>query len=96
MSDKDAPKSAIELAMEKLQARGGYEGKKLSAKQKAKIAEVRSRCRASIAQLEIESVSTLAQATSLEELDALKAGIAKEKERFNREMEDKVEKIREG
>ena len=34
------------------------------------------------------------QATTLEELEAMKEALAKEKERLNREMEDKVKKIR--
>ena len=95
MSDDDAPKSAYEIAMEKLRARGDFEEKKLTDSQKAEIADVRSRYRARIAQLEIESASKLAQATSLEELEAQKAEIAKEKQRLNREMEEKVETIRE-
>jgi hypothetical protein len=95
MSDDDAPKSAYEIAMEKLRARGGFEETKLTDEQKAEIAEVRSRYRARIAQLEIESASKLAQATSLEELETQKAEIAKEKQRLKGEMEEKVETIRE-
>ena len=53
MSDKGAPKSAYELAMEKLKARGDYEEKKLTSKQKAAIADIRSRYRARIAEAEI-------------------------------------------
>jgi hypothetical protein len=95
MSDDDAPKSAFEIAMEKLRSQGGFEEKKLTDGQKAEIADVRSRYRARIAQLEIESESKLAQATSLEELETQKAEVAKEKQRLNREMEEKVENIRE-
>ena len=51
MSDDEAPKSAVELAMEKLRA-SGFEETKLTDDQKAEIAELRSRCRASIAELE--------------------------------------------
>ena len=40
MSDKGAPKSAYELAMEKLKARGDYEERKLTDKQKAAIADL--------------------------------------------------------
>jgi hypothetical protein len=36
------------------------------------------------------------QAASLEELEALKEALGKEKERLNREMEDKVQKVRQG
>jgi hypothetical protein len=96
MSDDDAPKSAFEIAMEKLRARGDYEETKLTDAQKAEIAEVRSRYRARIAELEIESGSKLATAASLEELETLKAELTSEKGRLNREMEEKVEKIREG
>ncbi len=54
MSDDDAPKSAVELAMEKLRMRGDYEEVKLTDEQKAEIADIRSRCHAQIAKLEIQ------------------------------------------
>lgn len=94
MSDEGAPKSAFELAMEKLKAQGGYEERKLTGKQKAQIADIRSRCRARIAQAEIEHQSKLATVGSYEELEKLKTELAREKERLNAEMEEKVQEVR--
>jgi len=94
MSDKGAPKSAYELAMEKLKARGDYQEKKLTGEQKAAIAEIRSRYRARIAEAEIQHQTRLATVTTYEELDKLKNELAREKERLNAEMEEKVEEVR--
>lgn len=94
MSDEGAPKSAFELAMEKLKARGDYEEKKLTGKQKAAIAEIRSRYRARIAEAELAHQSKLATVTTYEELDKLKTELAREKEHLNGEMEEKVEEVR--
>jgi hypothetical protein len=91
---EDEPKSAIELAMEKLRARGDFVETPLTDAQKAEIAETRSFYRARIAELEIQEESKMRQATSLEELEAMKEALAKEKERLNQEMEDKVRRIR--
>ena len=92
--DDDAPKSAVELAMEKLRARGDFEEVKLTDEQKAAIAVVRSRCRAQIAELEIQQESKLRAATSFEEVEALRAELKKEKDRLEEEMEKKVSEIR--
>ena len=94
MSDNDAPKSAIEIAMEKLKARGDYTERRLSNEQKAEIAEARSRCKAKIAELEIQQESKMQTATSLEELEKLRAELSAEKDRLNEETERKVEEIR--
>lgn len=92
---EDEPKSAIELAMEKLRARGDFAETFLTDAQKAEIAETRSFYRAKIAELEIHQETKMRQATTLEELEALKKELTKEKERLHREMEDKVQKVRE-
>jgi hypothetical protein len=94
MSDEEAPKSAFELAMEKLKAQGGYEEKKLTDGQKAEIADIRSRYRARVAQAEIEHQSKLATVASYEELEKLKSDLSREKERLNSEMEEKVQEVR--
>ena len=94
MSDEGAPKSAYELAMEKLKARGDYEERKLTDEQKKAIADIRSRYRARIAQIEIEHQSKLASVTSYEDLEKLKNELVREKERLNGEMEEKVEEVR--
>jgi len=94
MPDHGAPKSAYELAMEKLKARGDYEEKKLTTKQKAAIADIRSRYRARIAEAEIQHQSKLATVTSYEELEKVKNELTRDKERLNAEMEEKVEEVR--
>lgn len=94
MSDDEAPKSAVELAMEKLRARGDFEEVKLSNKQKAEIADIRSRCRAQIAELEIQQEATLRTAGAFEEVEILRAELKKERGRLEEEMETKVSKVR--
>jgi hypothetical protein len=94
MSDEGAPKSAFELAMEKLKARGDYEERKLTDEQKKEIADIRSRYRARIAQAEIQHQSRLATVTSHEELEKVNHELAREKERLNAEMEEKVAEVR--
>jgi len=94
MSDDDAPKSAVELAMEKLDARDKFKAVKLTVKQKAEIAEIRSRCRAQIAEHEIQHETTLRAAGSFDEAEILRAELKKEKERLEEEMEKKVSDVR--
>ena len=93
-SDEGAPKSAFELAMEKLKARGDYQERKLTNEQKAEIADIRSRYRSRIAQAEIEHQSKLSSVSTYEELEKLKTDLAREKERLNAEMEEKVVEVR--
>ena len=95
MSDDDAPKSAYELAMEKLRGRSDFEETKLSDDQKKEIAELRSRTRAKIAELEIQLDSKLKAATSYEEIEKLRAELAHDKERLNEELDAKVAAVRE-
>ena len=94
MSDDDVPKSAVELAMEKLRA-DGFEETKLTDKQKAEIADIRSRCRAKIAEFEIQQGPKMRAVGSMEELGLLRAEVSKEKARLEREMEKKVSAVRE-
>ena len=94
MSDDEAPKYAVELAMEKLRA-DGFEEKKLTDKQKAEIADIRSRCRAKIAEFEIRQEAKMRAVASMEELELLRAEVSQEKERLEREMETKVSAVRE-
>ncbi len=94
MSEDDEPKSAVELAMEKLRARGDFTETSLTDAQKAEIADIRSLYQSKIAELEIHEAAKMRQAATLEELEALKEALAKEKERLNQEMEDKVKEAR--
>ncbi len=94
MVDDDTPKSAVELAMEKLRARDDFEEVVLSDAQKKKIADARSRTRAKIAELEIQQDGKLRQVASLEEAEVLRDEIKKEKARLEEELEKQVAKIR--
>lgn len=94
MSDDEAPKSAVELAMEKLRA-SGFPETELSDAQKAEIAEIRSRFRAKIAELEIHHQGKLGGIASFEEVEILKGELNKEKARLEAEMEKEVSRVRE-
>ena len=91
---EDEPKSAVELAMEKLRARGDF-SQKLTDDQKAEIAEIRTRYKAKIAELEIKQQDKMNKASSYEEIESLKEELVKEKTRFNEKMEAEVRKVRE-
>ncbi len=94
MPEDDEPKSAVELAMEKLRARGDFAETSLTDAQKAEIADIRSLYKSKIAEHEIHEAAKMNQATTLEDLEAMKEALAKEKERLSHEMEDKVKKVR--
>lgn len=94
MSDDDAPKSAYELAMEKLRARDDFEEVELTDEQKGEIADIRSRYRAQIAELEIKNEGNLRTAGSFDEIETLRAELKKEKQRLEEEMEKKVSEVR--
>lgn len=96
MSD-DAPKSAFELAMERLRKKDAAEGvvdKPLSDQQKAEIAEVRQMYSARIAQEDILHKSKLATTWEPEERMKLEEGYRRDVQRLNDERDRKIEKIR--
>jgi hypothetical protein len=91
------PKSAYEIAMEKLRARGDYQETSLSDEQKAEIAELRNRHKAKIAELEIKHQGDLRQAIesgSFEDAERLQEEFAGERARLEKELEAQVEKVR--
>lgn len=92
---EDEPKSAVELAMEKLRARGDFSETPLTDEQKAQIAEIRNKYKARIAELEIKQEDKIKKATSYEEVESFKEELAKEKIRLNEKMETEVRKVRE-
>ena len=93
MSDEE-PKTAIEIAMEKLRASGDFSAKSLTDDQKAEIAEIRSRHRAKIAELEIKQKDKMSKVASYEELEALQGELVQEKKRLEEKMEKDVEQVR--
>jgi hypothetical protein len=93
----DAPKSAFELAMERLRRKDqeeGIEERPLTDDQRARIAETRSLYQARIAELEILAGSDRAKATTHEELDAIEERYRSERERLGQERDRKIEEIR--
>jgi hypothetical protein len=92
---EDEPKSAVEIAMEKLRARGDFSQKTLTDEQKAEIAEIRTRYKARIAELEIKQQDKMNKASSYEELESFKDELVNEKKRLNEKMEAEVRKVRE-
>ncbi len=98
MSD-ERPKSALELAMERLRRKDADEGvveRAVSADQKAGIAEVRSVYAAKIAQEEILYKSKLATVWEPEERAKLEEGYRREIQRLNDERDRKIDRIRSG
>ena len=91
---EDEPKSAVELAMEKLRARGDFDEQPLSDEQKAEIADIRSLYRSKIAELEIKQQDKIAKAASYEEAQSLQEELAHEKTRLNDKMESEVKKVK--
>jgi hypothetical protein len=92
---EDEPKSAVEIAMEKLRARGDFSQKPLTDEQKAEIAEIRTRYKARIAELEIKQQDKMNKASSYEEIESFKEELVKERIRLNEKMEAEVRKVRE-
>ena len=99
MSTDNPPKSAVELAMERLRQRDAEAGivpRALTDEQKAAIAEVRNFYQAKIAEQEVLHQSHLLQARDPDEYNALEAEFAQYRERLAAERESKIEKIRAG
>jgi exonuclease VII large subunit len=96
-------KSAWEISLEKSDklVPGGKKRKKLTAKQKEQIAEIRKECKAKIADKDItlqHKVKYLEERTPPEllhsESEQLKQEFAEEKDRLEKEMESQIEAIR--
>ena len=101
MSDDGAPKSSLELAMERLRKKDAEEGvttRPLTEQQKRDIAEVRSLYDSKIAEQDILRQSAMkpllgADPAALDEMDRR---FRRERERLVSERDAKVEKIRRG
>lgn len=96
-SNDEAPKSAIELAMERLRrkdAEAGTTGPALTDEQKSEIAEVRQVYAARLAQAEILHASQLATTWEPEARQKLDAEYRHEVSRLNDDRERKIEAIR--
>ena len=97
-ADKE-PKSAYELAMERLQAKDRAAGidapKVLTAEQKRQIAEFRSEAKAKIAELEIFRKGAIAEAAGdPEKLAEIDEHFRIDQERIQSRMETEIRKVR--
>jgi hypothetical protein len=99
MADDNRPKSAYELAMERLRKKdseAGVEEKPLTAEQKAAIAEARQVYEARIAEREILHQAALRKAASYEEIERLNQELRRDRDRLASDRDEKMTKIRRG
>jgi hypothetical protein len=97
MSDNDALKSSVELAMERLRkkdADAGIESRVVTDEQKAAIAEIRSFYDSKIAEQEVLHQSKLRASTDHAEREAISQEYRRERERLTGERDRKIEKAR--
>jgi hypothetical protein len=97
MSDDGAPKSAYELAMQRLRKKdrdAGVEERLLTSEQRAEIADVRRVYDARLAEREILYQSERRRAEAPEALEQLEENYRRDRERLAGERDAKVEKIR--
>jgi hypothetical protein len=99
VSDEEAPKSALELAMARLRKQdkeAGIEEKPVSDAQRAKIGEIRSFYGAKLAEREILHKSALRQTGGEPEaVQALEDEYRRDRERLTSERDKKIEEARE-
>ena len=96
MSD-ERPKTAYELAMERLRKKdteSGVDERPLSAEQKAAIAEARQVHDAKVAEREILHQAALRGAGSHEEIERLNAELRRDRERLASARDRKITEIR--
>lgn len=97
MSDEE-PKSAWEIALEKLKAQDQSDIIPLTTEQKAQIAEIRSRFRAKVAEVELRHQSRRKEAETrgaTDEIEKIEQQLIREKERLAAEEEALARKVRE-
>jgi hypothetical protein len=95
----EAPKSAYELAMERLRKKdkeAGVEERTVTDEQKAAIAEIRRVYEAKLAEREILHQSERRKAASPEALAQVEEEYRRDRERIGDERDRKIEKVREG
>jgi hypothetical protein len=97
LSEDDAPKSAYEIILERLQKKDredGVEKRPLTDEQKDRIAEVRRFYEARLAEREILHQSSRRKAADLEALDKLEEEYRRDRERIASERDRKVDEAR--
>jgi hypothetical protein len=96
MSD-EAPKTAYEVAMERLRkkdADAGTEAKPLTDRQRTDIAEVRNFYEAKLAERDVLHQSTLRRANDPEAVQVLDQEYRRDRERLSSERDAKIARIR--
>lgn len=99
MSEDDAPKSAYELAMERLRkqdAESGAEIRPLTDEQRTAIAEVRNFYEAKAAEVEVLHQSEIRRVAEPDARALLEEQYRRDRERLNSERDSKIERIRRG
>ena len=94
----DAPKSALDLVMERLRkkdAEAGVTEKPLTDEQRAAIAEARSVYEARVAERKIMHQAAARKTFDSDELQTLDDALRRDLERFESDRENKVRRIRE-
>ena len=93
----DGPKSAFELAMERLRQKdkeAGVDERPLTDEQKPAIAEARQLYTARVAEREILHQAALREARTQEEIDRLNEELRRDKERLASDRDRKIAEIR--
>jgi hypothetical protein len=93
----DAPKSAIDIVMERLRkkdAEAGVEQHQLTDAQRAAIAEAKSVYEAQVAERRIMHQSTTAGIFDPAELEQREGELRRDLDRFERERDEKVRRVR--
>jgi LPS O-antigen subunit length determinant protein (WzzB/FepE family) len=96
MSEEE-PKSALELAMERLRKKDreeGVEERSISDEQRSAIAEVRKVCEAKLAEREIFHRDALNKARDQDALAILEEEYRRDRERLTADRDRKIEEIR--
>jgi len=99
LAEDEAPKSAYELALERLRRKDreeGVEERPLSDEQRTRIAELRRVYEARLAEREILYQSSRRKAADLEALDKLEEEYRRDRERIASERDRKIEEVRGG
>ena len=97
MADDTAPKSAYELAMERLRKKdeeAGIERQTVTDEQRTAVAEIRNFYEAKLAELEVMHQSKMRASVDPEARATLEQGYRRERERLTTERDAKVEKAR--
>ena len=94
---EDAPKSALDIVMERLRkkdAEAGVEQRALTDEQRAAIAEAKRVYEAQVAERKIMHQSTIAGVFDPAELEERGSELRRDLDRFEREREEKIKRIR--